>query len=1665
MAKTVNNALSATSNHTSGSSNAGMKAHSIGIVKVAIGEVHAVNASGGTCRLQPGDKVYPNDIVQTGELGSVQIEFANGEVANLGRESSLLLDTDIFDPSKIQTANDDTSRIQSLIASGADPTQVTKASAAGNAADDQRHGIVEVEQTGKSGVVTGVDSGDLGNSGKFHTVVSGAEGTAGVTTGYATTANPAEIAKAAVDASSQAAAKAAADAAAAKAAAEAAAKAAADAAAAKVAADAAAKAAADAAAQAAADAAAKAATDAAAKAAADAAAQAAAAAKAAADAAAKAATDAAAQAAADAAAKAAAAQAAADAEAVAKAAADTAAQTAADAAAKAAAAQAAADAAAKAAADAHAAEDVADTTPPADPTIVVSRLTNDNTPTITGTAEPGSTVRVEVHSTPQYFSTTAKADGTWSIQVPEDKQHLLEDGTHTVTAQAIDAAGNASGSVVVGFSVDTVAGPLTIEHGGTTNDSTPAIKGNAEAGSTIVVTLSGVAGAYTATAGADGSWSVTPAGLADGTYTISAKETDAAGNVSNVVTDSIAIHTLALPDSSLHLTTESDTGSNHTDRITRDPTPEITGTAQTGSTVAVVISHDGVQVGSTLLTQTDTHGTWSVTPGANLASDNYTVTATVTDPSGYRTVETKGLVIDTVSPTPTITTTTSTDHPASTIVGTAEADSTVTVTLVGSETKTLTAITDNKGDWTLNHDLPLNGTFSLTAKATDIAGNVSDSSPAKTLEINTSHNAQISGTTADAVTEDGNKVTAAGTLTITDVDAGQAHFQTPTSLAGTYGEFKFNADTGVWSYQLDNAKVATQALAADAQAHDTLTVTSLDGTASQVIDVTINGTNDAAVLSSASVALDETNAPLTTSGTLTISDVDNPATFVAQTNVAGTNGHFSIGTDGAWTYTANSANDALNVGQSVSDTFQVAAADGTKSAVTVTINGTNDAAILSSASVALDETNAPLTTSGTLTISDVDNPATFVAQTNVAGTNGHFSIGTDGAWTYTANSANDALNVGQSVSDTFQVAAADGTKSTVTVTINGTNDAPIVVSGDDSRDDSSSHQSAGDGSTSPVNHDSSSHESTGAGSTPPVNHDPVAVADKGTTTENTPVTINVLTNDSDPDKNTLSVTGATVSSDKGTVHVNDNGTLTFTPAKDFHGDATINYTISDGHGGTDSSTVAVVVVAVNQAPALTDRPAQLSAVDEDHSKTISTSDLLKGYTDADHDTLSVRGLSADHGTVTTNENGSFTITPTGNYNGPIHLTYTVSDGQGGNTQATQSFTVTAVNDAPTLTSALATLAPSAEDTAKSISAADLIKGYTDVDGDKMSVQNLSATHGKITGSGDTFTFTPDANYNGEVRLNYTVSDGQGGNTQATQSFTVTAVNDAPTLTSALATLAPSPEDTAKSISAADLLKGYTDVDGDTMSVQNISATHGKITGSGDTFTFTPDANYNGQVQLNYDVSDGHGGSVKASQNFTITPVNDAPALTGSQTQLADVAKGATTSITAHDLLNGFTDPEGDTISVSNLHASQGTISAGSNGNFTFTSDTTGPVVLSYNVIDGHGGTTAATESFSVTGSSNSSSQGSDQSNVTVHVDKTFGDVLNLNDLLGHGGVLSFDSISTKGNNTTVNISIDPDGPKGHEDAVKLATVTITGLHNATSQEIMNVLLDQHDLKL
>ncbi|MCO8314504.1 VCBS domain-containing protein, partial [Pseudomonas mandelii] len=283
-------------------------------------------------------------------------------------------------------------------------------------------------------------------------------------------------------------------------------------------------------------------------------------------------------------------------------------------------------------------------------------------------------------------------------------------------------------------------------------------------------------------------------------------------------------------------------------------------------------------------------------------------------------------------------------------------------------------------------------------------------------------------------------LTTSGTLSISDIDSA-ATFVAQSNTAGSYGQFSIGTN-GAWNYVANSAH---NAFVAGTTYTDTFTVSSADGTLTSVT-VHITGTNDAAVLSSASVTLTETNAPLTTAGTLTISDVDSPETFQAQSGTAGANGTFAINTAGNWSYTANSAFDTLNIGDSLTDTFTVLSADGTATAVTVTINGSNDAAVLSSASVTLTETNAPLTTGGTLTISDVDNPETFQAQSGTVGANGTFAINTTGNWSYTANSAFDALNIGDSLTDTFTVLSADGTATAVTVTINGSNDSPTITS-------------------------------------------------------------------------------------------------------------------------------------------------------------------------------------------------------------------------------------------------------------------------------------------------------------------------------------------------------------------------------------------------------------------------------------------------------------------------------------------------------------------------------------------------------------------------------------------------------------------------------------------
>jgi VCBS repeat-containing protein len=323
-----------------------------------------------------------------------------------------------------------------------------------------------------------------------------------------------------------------------------------------------------------------------------------------------------------------------------------------------------------------------------------------------------------------------------------------------------------------------------------------------------------------------------------------------------------------------------------------------------------------------------------------------------------------------------------------------------------------------------------------------------------------------------AVMEDANptSLTTTGTLSISDPDAGQAKFNTVVeTTVGNLGSLSIS-DVGGWSYNVSNG--AVQYLGAGQTKIETFTVKSLDGTASQAVTITINGQNDAAVITGDSTgSINESTTTLlgtTTTGSLTYTDLDttdnNGIWFIGSGSTA--HGSYVLTNTGAWTYTLsnnNTAVNALNVGGSFVDTFVATTIDGTTQTVSVTINGSNDAAIISGvlsgqvteASGLNNEINNILTNSratGTVTYTDVDNAGTaWVATTEplvTASQKGSYSINAAGTWVYDLNNNYgdvQALQAGQSTTDTFTITTTGGTTQTVTVIITGGNDLPTVT--------------------------------------------------------------------------------------------------------------------------------------------------------------------------------------------------------------------------------------------------------------------------------------------------------------------------------------------------------------------------------------------------------------------------------------------------------------------------------------------------------------------------------------------------------------------------------------------------------------------------------------------
>ncbi|MDH4558564.1 tandem-95 repeat protein, partial [Pseudomonas sp. BN417] len=184
--------------------------------------------------------------------------------------------------------------------------------------------------------------------------------------------------------------------------------------------------------------------------------------------------------------------------------------------------------------------------------------------------------------------------------------------------------------------------------------------------------------------------------------------------------------------------------------------------------------------------------------------------------------------------------------------------------------------------------------------------------------------------------------------------------------------------------------------------------------------VKLYGVNDAPESSNGYGTTDE-DTPIVGAALPGATDIDGDSVTYALGSTAAEHGTVTVHADGTFDFAP-----AANYYGTDSFSFVVKDGQGGISEYTynLTINSVNDAAVLSAATVELNETNAPLSTGGTLTISDVDSSETFQAQSNVAGSYGHFSITTGGVWTFTADAAFNELNVNDSLVDTFQVLSA-----------------------------------------------------------------------------------------------------------------------------------------------------------------------------------------------------------------------------------------------------------------------------------------------------------------------------------------------------------------------------------------------------------------------------------------------------------------------------------------------------------------------------------------------------------------------------------------------------------------------------------------------------------------
>ncbi|WP_447621424.1 Ig-like domain-containing protein [Enterobacter hormaechei] len=683
----------------------------------------------------------------------------------------------------------------------------------------------------------------------------------------------------------------------------------------------------------------------------------------------------------------------------------------------------------------------------------------------TSTAEAGQTLTVSLNG--KDYTTTVSANGSWTLNVPAADLAGLTDGSVTVTAAVSDKAGNPASVdhtltvdvTVPAVTIHTVAGDDVInvaEH-----NQAQIISGSATgaaAGDKVTVTIGGQT--YTTVLDAAGNWSVgVPAsvisGLSDGSVTVTASVTDAAGNTGSG-THNVTVDT-GLPSVSFNAISDD----NVLNAVEKGQDLSVSGTSANlaeGTVVTVTLN------GKNYTATTAADGTWSLTvPAADLAGlgqASYTLNATATNGVGNSVSSSANLLVDTALPTVTINTVAGDNvinaaevaagQTLSGTVANAEAGNTVTVTIGGHS---YTATVQNNLSWSVNVPSDVltalgNGSLSVTATVTNGHGNTG------TGEREIAIDANLPGLRVNTVAGDDvvNTIEHAQNLVVSGSSDG---LTAGTALTVTVNGKDYAATVladGTWSAAIPSADVSAWpegtvkiSVTGDSAAGNPITISHDVTVDLATVAISINALATDDVINAA-----EKGADLVLSGVTTNVEAGQTVTISLNGRIYTT----TVDDSGNWTYTVPSADLAglkdgdasvqvsvTNVNGNSASAGREYSVDATAPSVTINTIATDD--ILNAT-----EAQSDLAISGTSTAE--------AGQTLTVSLNGKdytTTVSANGSWTLNVPAADLAGLTDGSVTVTASVSDKAGNPASVdhTLTVDVTVPAVTIhtVAGDD----------------------------------------------------------------------------------------------------------------------------------------------------------------------------------------------------------------------------------------------------------------------------------------------------------------------------------------------------------------------------------------------------------------------------------------------------------------------------------------------------------------------------------------------------------------------------------------------------------------------------------------